>query len=150
MKVSAISASQIYPQKSNLRVNQSQIGQTERINKTFVNISFEGNPQKKPHQFAAYATESNYLGGIYVAGGLGDVAEALPEQMVIHSEKIIGKKADGRTFFPYYSYDNTEGKIYVLKKEATEKVSKGEKLKRSEDFKLVDQGYRLQEGESTN
>ena len=112
MKISAISANQIYPSQNSTGIKQVRVNPFKKINKSVVNINFEGNPKKKPHQFAAYATESNYLGGIYVAGGLGDVAEALPEQMVIHSENIIGKKADGRNFFPYYSFDNNDGKIY--------------------------------------
>ena len=91
-KDSAISAYQTYPVRNNSNVRQAQINKTRKVNKSTLNINFEGNPKKKPHQFAAFATESNYLGGIYVAGGLGDVAEALPEQMVIHSENIIGKK----------------------------------------------------------
>lgn len=147
MKISAVSAYQTYPLKNNISIRQLQANKTTNVYKPMASISFEGNPKKKPHQFAAFATESNYLGGRYVAGGLGDVADALPEQMVLHSENIIGKKADGRTFFPYYSYENSEGKIYVLKKESAKKVTNGEKLKRSEDFKLVDQNYKLQEGE---
>lgn len=110
-------------------------------------ISFKGNPSKKPHQIAAYATESNYLGGIYKAGGLGDVAEALPEAVAKHGKSVTGKNIDIRTFLPYYSFDNNEGLIYVAKKGADEKIAKGEDLKIAEDFFLTHQNYQLKEGE---
>lgn len=148
MRVSAVSIYSNYPLSSVARSRTLGSNTAKKTNISFNNISFEGNPKKKPHQFGAYATESNYLGGIYAMGGLGDVSEALPEQMVIHSEEIIGKKADGRTFLPYYSYKDEQGRIYVLKKDAADKANRGEKLKRSEDFKLVAQNYKLQEGES--
>ena len=111
-------------------------------------ISFKGNPSKRPDQIAAYATESNFLGGIYKAGGLGDVAEALPEAIATHGEEVAGKAIDMRTFHPYYSFDNAEGKLYVAKKEAVERFKKGEALNRLDDFLLVDSNYKLKDGES--
>ena len=132
-------------------------------------ISFKGNSSKKPHQIVGYATESNYLGGIYKAGGLGDVAEALPEAIGNHGESVIGKPVDKRTFYPYYSMDNGDGKIYVAKegteaktqewnkwlsaKKAAEAkkekftLPKPEQPTLSNDYILVDQNYKLQKGE---
>lgn len=115
-----------------------------------VTLSFRGNPNKHPNQIAAFATESNYLGGIYCAGGLGDVAEALPDSIANHGKEVIGKEVDMRTFLPYYSLDDQEGRIYVAKKDAVEKIknNKINELVRSDDFILVDQNYKLKDGES--
>ena len=85
-------------------------------------ISFKGNPDKNPGQIAAYATENNFLGGIYKAGGLGDVAEALPEAIAEHGKTVTNKDIDIRTFLAYHSFDNNEGKIYVLKAESAENI----------------------------
>lgn len=110
-------------------------------------ISFKGNPAKKPEQIAGYATESNFLGGIYKAGGLGDVGEALPEAIGKHGEAVAGKPIDARTFYPYYSFDNAEGKIYVAKKETADKIAKKLDINIANDFFLVDQNYQLKDGE---
>ena len=85
-------------------------------------ISFKGNPAKKPHQIAAFATESNFLKGIYTAGGLGDVAEALPEAVANHGKSITGKEMDMRTFLPYYSFDDNLGRVYVARNGIEEKI----------------------------
>ena len=132
-------------------------------------LSFKGNPLKKPEQIAAFATESNYLGGIYATGGLADVAEALPEAMSIHGNKFIDKNVDVRTFFPYYSYNDSEGRIYVAKEGTVEKtrvwnewklleesaklngssnqLQKPEEPNLKNDYKLVAQDYTLAKGE---
>lgn len=111
-------------------------------------ISFKGNPLKHPEQIVAFATESNFLGGIYTAGGLGDVAEALPDAIAKYGKDVVGKELDMRTFLPYYSLDDAQGRIYVANNDAVEKFNKGEKLTRGTDFKLVEQSYKLQPGES--
>lgn len=148
MKINAIgadySAIRARNAKSVKAVENSKISNVQNI----VTLSFKGNPSKHPNQIAGFATESNYLGGIYCAGGLGDVAEALPDSIANHAKEVIGKDVDMRTFHPYYSFDDSEGRIYVAKKEAVEKFNKGEPLVRGEDFILVDQNYKLKEGES--
>ena len=113
-------------------------------------ISFKGNPDKNPGQIAAYATENNFLGGIYKAGGLGDVAEALPEAIAEHGKTVTNKDIDIRTFLPYHSFDNNEGKIYVLKAESAENIKNNPNYKptRGNDFFLVDSDYKLKNGES--
>lgn len=148
MKINAIgtdySAIRARNAKSVKAVENSKISNVQNI----VTLSFKGNPSKHPNQIAGFATESNYLGGIYCAGGLGDVAEALPDSIANHAKEVIGKDVDMRTFHPYYSFDDSEGRIYVAKKEAVEKFNKGEPLVRGEDFILVDQNYKLKDGES--
>ena len=148
MKINAIgtdySAIRARNAKSVNVVENSKISNVQNI----VTLSFKGNPSKHPNQIAGFATESNYLGGIYCAGGLGDVAEALPDSIANHAKEVIGKDVDMRTFHPYYSFDDSEGRIYVAKKEAVEKFNKGEPLVRGEDFILVDQNYKLKDGES--
>ena len=120
-----------------------------------IEISFAGNPNKNPKQIAAYATESNYLGGIYKAGGLGDVAEALPEALVNHAKDVTYDKSDldVRTFLPYYSFDNSDGKLYVASKEVVDKIKKGESVYykkdgKEADFKYENVDYKLKKGES--
>lgn len=149
MKVSAISINQQISATNlrNSRVNKIETPIEGPIASGYKLVSFKGNPAKKPNQIAAYATESNFLDGIYKAGGLGDVAEALPEAIANHGEAITGKAVDVRTFLPYYTYDDAEGRIYVAKKGTEEKLAKGMKLQRSEDFMLVDANYKLKEGE---
>lgn len=150
MKVSAISVN--YATQKPLRNKTTEVTPPQDPIETPTNkltlISFKGNPTKHPEQIAAYATESNFLGGIYCAGGLGDVAEALPESIAQHGEEVVGKKIDMRTFLPYYSFDDGDGKVYVAKKETVEKFNKGESLIRSQDFIKVDANYKLKDGES--
>lgn len=125
------------------------------VRSSHIQISFAGNPDKNPKQIAAYATESNYLGGIYKAGGLGDVAEALPEALVDHAKEITldKKDLDVRTFIPYYSFDNSDGKLYVATKEIVDKIKKGESVYykkdgKQADFKYENVDYKLQDGEA--
>ena len=107
-------------------------------------LSFKGNPAKKPNQIAAYGTESNFLGGIYKAGGLGDVAEALPEAVGIHGKEILQKDVDMRTFFPYYSYDSAEAEIYVAKKGTDKKTEAWNKwLEAEKEAKKTNKKNRL-------
>lgn len=149
MRINSISAYQSRPIISTKRA-QNVSSVQNNIQSTgipMLHISFKGNPNKHPEQISAFATESNYLGGIYKAGGLGDVAEALPESIGIHSQEIIGKKIDMRTFLPYYSMDDAEGRVYVLKSDSAEKAKKGEQLTRANDFLQVGQDYKLKEGE---
>ncbi|MBR1776026.1 glycosyltransferase [bacterium] len=149
MKINAISAQS--PQALQNARNLSYVSEVSYNARPtgipILHISFHGNPSKHPEQISAFATESNYLGGIYCAGGLGDVAEALPDSIGIHGEQVAGKKIDMRTFLPYYSMNDNEGRIYVLKPEADVKIKKGEKLDIKEDFILVDQTYKLKDGE---
>ena len=152
MKINAISAD--YSVLKSSRLGTVQVQETNPVS-TLVKptvkmsfLSFKGNPLKHPEQITAYATESNYLGGIYCAGGLGDVAEALPEAIAKHGEEFAGKKIDMRTFLPYYSFDDSEGRIYVAKKEAVEKFKNGEKLVRNQDFIQVNPNYQLKDGEA--
>lgn len=148
MKINAIGTDYSAIRARNARgakaVENSKVSNVQNI----VTLSFKGNPSKHPNQIAGFSTESNYLGGIYCAGGLGDVAEALPDSIANHAKEVIGKDVDMRTFHPYYSFDDSEGRIYVAKKEAVEKFNKGEPLVRGEDFILVDQNYKLKDGES--
>ena len=141
------------------RINISSIRKTKQVSgnsnalQNHIQISFAGNPNKVPEQIAAYATESNYLGGIYKAGGLGDVAEALPEALANHAKEVTnGKDLDVRTFVPYYSFDNSDGKLYVAPKETVEKIEKKEpvyykKDGKQADFKYEDVNYKLRPGE---
>ena len=149
MRINAINPGYSVNTASNLKSTKvNKVSDPIVANKTnFALISFKGNPAKHPDQIAAYATESNYLGGIYKAGGLGDVAEALPEAIANHGEAVTGKPVDVRTFFPYYSFDDNEGRMYVAKKGTEEKLANKTPLVRSEDFKLVDQNYNLEPGE---
>ncbi len=149
MKISAIGTVPEYQlQKASRSATAKSVVMNEQTNQIpLLHISFQGNPSKKPHQIGAFATESNYLGGIYCAGGLGDVAEALPDSIGIHGEEVAGKKIDMRTFLPYYTMDDNLGRIYVLRAESVEKAMKGEQLTRKDDFILVDQNYKLKEGE---
>lgn len=126
-------------------ITQKNIARSNGTN--FVHLSFKGNPDKKPYQIYAYATESNYLGGIYKAGGLGDVAEALPESIGLHGEEVAGRFIDMRTDYPYYTLNDDNGRLYVLKGESADKAKKGEALSLKDDFKLVEQNYKLQNGE---
>ena len=148
MKINAIGTDYSAIRARNARgakaVENSKVSNVQNV----VTLSFKGNPSKHPNQIAGFSTESNYLGGIYCAGGLGDVAEALPDSIANHAKEVIGKDVDMRTFHPYYSFDDSEGRIYVAKKEAVEKFNKGEPLVRGEDFILVDQNYKLKDGES--
>lgn len=148
MKINAIGTDYSALRARNARgakaIENSKVSNVQNV----VTLSFKGNPSKHPNQIAGFATESNYLGGIYCAGGLGDVAEALPDSIANHAKEVIGKDVDMRTFHPYYSFDDSEGRIYVAKKEAVEKFNKGEPLVRGEDFILVDQNYKLKDGES--
>ena len=148
MKINAIGADYSALGVRNVNKTKSVDNAAVPESSNIVTLSFRGNPNKKPNQIAAFATESNYLGGIYCAGGLGDVAEALPDSIANHGKDVVGKDVDMRTFLPYYSFDDPQGRIYVAKKEAVEKFNKGEKLVRSEDFMLVDQNYKLKDGES--
>lgn len=152
MKINGISAYQNYGINSAKSIKHSlQIQEAENIkNSSIIHLSFKGNPDKFPHQIAAAATESNYLGGIYCAGGLGDVAEALPDSIGLKGEEVLGKKVDMRTFLPYYTMDDNLGRIYVMRAESVEKAKNlkpDEFLTRKDDFILVDQNYKLKEGE---
>lgn len=147
MKINALSQVQMLtPTLKKEKVKSVDMGTVSRMQNYSV-FTFRGNPAKRPDQIAAYATESNFLGGIYKAGGLGDVGEALPEAIGVHGEKVTGKAIDARTFFPYYSYNNAEGRLYVAKKGIEDKVANKVDLKISEDFMLVDSNYQLKEGE---
>ena len=152
MKVDAISLYQGYTNRINSRIKEvpQDVGEEKFKSIPFVRVSFKGNPEKIPTQISAYATESNFLGGIYTSGGLGDVASLFPESVGLKAEEIIGKKIDMRTFLPYYSMDDAEGRIYVLTKDGAErrkKLKDKEKLDFARDFKRVPQDYKLQEGE---
>ena len=129
MKVNAVTSSYVTIAPKSLRevVRTTPPVPTDKPLTNFTVLSFKGNPAKKPNQIAAYATESNFLGGIYKAGGLGDVAEALPEAIGNHGKEVIGKGVDIRTFLPYYSYDGNDGEIYVAKKGTDKKTAAWEK-----------------------
>lgn len=121
----------------------------------YLQISFAGNPDKNPNQIIAFSPETNYLGKIYRAGGEGDVGEALPDSIAKHGKVVSGNKEDIdiRTIIPYYSLDNSDGYLYVAKKETVEKIKKGEPVYykvngKEADFKYADINYQLQEGES--
>lgn len=147
---------------ANGKINISSLRKAAKVNNAsslvqnaHIQISFAGNPNKNPKQIAAYATESNYLGGIYKAGGLGDVAEALPEALAIHAKEVTydKKDLDVRTFVPYYSFDNSDGKLYVATKEVVDKIKKGEpvyykKDGKQADFKYENVDYKLKNGEA--
>ena len=121
MKIDAISAYQSYLVKSNFRIKNSE-DKEEQVNAVPVlRVSFKGNPDKNPAQIAAFATECNFLKGIYTAGGLGDVASLLPESVGNKAKEIVGKDVDMRTFLPYYSMDDQSGRIYVLTKDGAER-----------------------------
>ncbi len=140
---------------SSLRKAAKVNNASSMIQSAHIQISFAGNPNKNPKQIAAYATESNYLGGIYKAGGLGDVAEALPEALANHAKEVTydKKDLDVRTFVPYYSFDNSDGKLYVATKEVVDKIKNGEavyykKDGKQADFKYENVDYKLKNGES--
>ncbi len=147
MKIQAISPMVVgHVQRKSVNRVSSNPNQSPRVQ--FSVISFKGNPAKNSKQVAAYATESNYLGGIYKSGGLGDVAEALPEAMALHGKEFTGgADIDVRTFLPYYSFDNDKGQLYVVKKESVQKFKNKEQLSRDKDFTLVDSSYKLNDGE---
>jgi len=150
MKINAITPCKNYEGVNSVK-RESQIKELGNLNgMSAIHLSFKGNPNKFPNQIAAAATESNYLGGIYCAGGLGDVAEALPDSIGLKAEETIGKKIDMRTFLPYYTMDDNLGRIYVMRAESVKKaqnLKEGEFLTRKDDFILVDQNYKLKEGE---
>ncbi|MBR6163717.1 glycosyltransferase [bacterium] len=152
MNVRAISGANSRINISSLKKTKQVNGKSEALNR-HIQISFAGNPDKVPEQIAAYATESNYLGGIYKAGGLGDVAEALPEALANHAKEVTnGKELDVRTFVPYYSFDNSDGKIYVAPKDTVEKIEKKEPVYykrdgKQADFKYENVNYKLKQGE---
>lgn len=152
MRIDSISIYGPYPKTDTKKITTAlKCNKNTLQNFPYVQFSFKGNPSKVPTQIGAYATESNFLGGIYTAGGLGDVASLFPEAVGLKAEDIVGKKIDIRTFLPYYTMEDTEGRIYVLTKEGAEKknnLKKGELLDFKKDFKLVNQDYKLQEGES--
>ena len=153
MRISTVFADRLYSGVSCCKIMHEPATEAEnKINPAIsvFMVSFKGNPDKISTQIAACATESNFLVGIYTSGGLGDVASLFPESVGLKAEEIAGRKIDIRTFLPYYSMDDAEGRIYVLTKEGAERrknLKENESLSFNSDFKRVAQDYKLQEGE---
>lgn len=157
MKVNAISAYSATSIKRNgIDRRITNVGQNEMVKSSKTTwVSFAGNPDKHPEQIINLATEKKSLGGIYVAGGLGSVADSVPPAVITNGQQytIGNKKPDMRDCYPYYTYNpdpvnlKNEGKIYVIGKDGLEKAAKGEQLDIKNDFRLVEQNYNLKDGE---
>lgn len=85
-------------------------------------------------QIAVLATEHNFLQGIYAIGGIGCVVDEV-------SEAFLEKNRDIRCFLPYHSFDDSKGRIYVLK-------DKRKTASCFDDFKLVSSSYSIKANES--
>lgn len=98
-------------------------------------ISFRGNSEKDPRSIALLAPENNYFGNPYRKGGLGDVADAFPEAISKDAAKVTGTEGltlDARSFFPYYSPKDTEGKLVIMNAEGVKKFKELEEARGSE------------------
>lgn len=102
-------------------------------------LTFTGNPSKNQKQIASIAPEyQNFFDAIYKVGGLGNVAGEASVSMKKHGG------ADIRTFIPYHTQDNLEGKLKIKRMVPGETFANGEAAYK---FEAVDSDYQLQDGE---
>lgn len=90
-------------------VSRAKIGRKKSM--PAMQISFQGNKDKKPNQFLYIAPEmrgiaGGAVNGIYSEGGLGVVTDEAANNVVNH---YADKKADVRVILPYHTDENSFG-----------------------------------------
>ncbi len=105
-------------------------------------LSFTGNPSKNQKQIASIAPEyQDFFDVIYKEGGLGNVAGEASVAMKTHGG------ADIRTFIPYHTQDNLEGKLKIKRMIPGETFDTPNGKIPAYKFEAVDSNYQLKDDE---